>query len=205
MISYAITVCNEEIEFKQLIQHLIKYISPEDEIVVLCDQNNTLESIEQFALAQNIKFYKDVFKGDFADWKNKLNSYCSGSHIFQIDADEIPNEFLLSNLKSIIESNHQMELIWVPRENYVFGITEEHLNKWNWNLDNKNRINFPDYQGRIYKNQINIYWAGKVHETIKCSGQVGVLPAVSEMSILHKKTIQKQEKQNSLYENYSIP
>jgi hypothetical protein len=200
MISYAITVCNEEIEFKQLINHLKAHIDTEDEIVVLCDKNNTLDSIEQFALETNLKFYKDSFGGDFADWKNKLNSYCSGSYIFQIDADEIPNKFLLINLKSIIKSNDAMELIWVPRENYVFGITEQHLNKWHWNLDEHNRINFPDYQGRIYKNQINIYWAGKVHETIKCSGQVGFLPATSEMSILHKKTIQKQEKQNNLYE-----
>jgi hypothetical protein len=200
MISYAITVCNEVDEFKNLISHLKKHISIDDEIVVLCDQNNTIDEIENYSLSQNIKFYKDSFSGNFADWKNKLNSYCSGSHIFQIDADEIPNEFLLSNLVEILSSNPQTELIWISRENYVEGITAEHLYKWNWKLDEKNRINFPDYQGRIYQNKPSISWYGKVHETIKCSGETGVIPAVTQLSILHKKNIQKQEKQNNLYE-----
>lgn len=203
MISYAITVCNEVDEFKSLIDHLKKHIGTDDEIVVLCDQNNTTDEIENYALSQSIKFYKDSFSGNFADWKNKLNSYCSGSHIFQIDADEIPNEFLLSNLSEILSANPEMELMWIPRENYVFGITEAHLDKWNWNLDDQNRINFPDYQGRIYQNKPSVYWDGKVHETIKCSGQTGVIPAVTQLSILHKKTIQKQEKQNNLYEELS--
>ncbi len=35
-------------------------------------------------------WHKGKFDRHFADWKNKLTSFCNGDYIFQIDADEIP-------------------------------------------------------------------------------------------------------------------
>ena len=53
----------------------------------------------------DIKSYPFNFQQNFLENKNYLGSRCTGDYIFQIDADEIPEEFLIQNLKQIIESN----------------------------------------------------------------------------------------------------
>jgi len=57
-------------------------------------------------------------------------------------------------------------------------------------------INRPDYQGRLYKN--NLKWVGKVHENV-IAQNIGILPDEEPYSILHKKNIKKQIQQNNLY------
>ena len=102
-ISYAITVADEVVEFTRLIEFLKEHVkSEEDEIVILVDQGkaseaiykvlNTLTSESGFPINTTIRVEK--FGGDFADWKNKLNSICIGDWIFQLDADEVPGEQL---------------------------------------------------------------------------------------------------------------
>lgn len=59
-------------------------------------------------------------------------------------------------------------------------------------------INFPDIQGRLYKNNSSIKWKGKVHERIEGALRYSILP--DDMHLLHFKTIQKQEQQNNLYQ-----
>jgi hypothetical protein len=73
----------------------------------------------------------------------------------------------------------------------------EHINKWKWNLDKQGRINFPDYQGRIYKS--NLQWSGNVHERIVGVKNYSLFPLEEEFCIIHNKTIKKQEEQNELY------
>ncbi len=58
-------------------------------------------------------------------------------------------------------------------------------------------INFPDLQGRIYKNDPSLRWEGKVHEKIEGAKSYGVLP--SQYCLIHVKSIDKQESQNSFY------
>jgi len=103
-----------------------------------------------------------VFVNDFAIWKNKLNGYCSGDYIFQLDADELITKELILNLPEVIESNPEVDLFVFPRINTVKGITDEHIKMWGWRMDDNGRINFPDWQGRLYKKGLN--WYGKVHE-----------------------------------------
>lgn len=64
-------------------------------------------------------------------------------------------------------------------------------------------VNFPDYQGRIYKNNEYIKWHGKVHEIIKGHGTYVYLPKNNiNYCLYHPKTIQKQQKQNKFYEQF---
>jgi len=156
-ISYAITVCNEFVEIQRLVSFLLEYKRPQDEIVVLYDIANGDEGIEQYLRAKSINsefaWVPGEFKGHFANWKNKLTSYCSGDYIFQIDADEIPNEVLLSNLPGMLEMNPDNDVFLVPRVNTVTGLTKEHITNWRWNVDEQGRVNWPDYQWRIWKNK----------------------------------------------------
>ena len=196
-ISYAITVYNELEEIQRLIPYLIKHKSEEDEIVVLWDSKGSKEVLE-YLTSNKILTVADVFKNDFAEWKNKLNELCKGDFIFQLDADECPHQFLMENVKAIVEAN-DAEVYWIPRVNTVEGITEEHLTKWNWKVNEKGWIQWPDVQMRLYKNSSDIEWKGKVHEKIEGYKEYGTLPSEEEFAIYHPKTIEKQEKQNNYY------
>ena len=139
------------------------------------------------------------FNGHFADWKNKLNSFCTGDYIFQIDADEIPNEFLVKNLKTILNSN-SVDMLVVPRKNIVKGLTQEHINAWGWNVNEKGWVNWPDQQKRIYRNDPKIQWSGhQVHGMVEGYDNFAVLPLEEGFSITHNKTIERQVKQNERY------
>lgn len=199
-ISYAITVCTELEEIKQLLPFLLKNKREEDEVVVLFDSTNGSEEVKKYLLqTSEVKAVFDWFKGDFSEWKNKLNSLCTGDYIFNIDADETITETFMSTLPTILENNPEVEFYWVPRENYVTGLTPKHIQEWGWRVDVQNRVNYPDYQGRIYKNSPEIKWKNKVHEVLIGYKHYTSLPEVSTLSINHTKTIEKQEKQNNYY------
>lgn len=199
-ISYAITVCTELEEIKRLLPFLLKNKREKDEVVVLFDLTNGSEEVKKYLLqTSEVRAVFDWFKGDFSEWKNKLNSLCTGDYIFNIDADEIITETFMETLPIIIENNPEVEFYWVPRENYVTGLTPKHIQEWGWRVDVQNRVNYPDYQGRIYKNSPEIKWKNKVHEVLVGYKQYASLPEVSRLSINHTKTIEKQEKQNNYY------
>ena len=123
-------------------------------------------------------------------------------YIFQIDADEVPNELLIQHLPELLELNPDNDVYLVPRINTVTGLTEEHIKKWGWNVNVMGWVNWPDYQWRIYKNSPEIKWINKVHERLEGFKTYSMLPADTEaLSLYHPKTIEKQEKQNELYEN----
>ena len=202
-ISYAITVADEEKEIISLISHLTEYIRDEDEIVVLLDKSKANANILNYlhALRDNetIILHEKVFNNDFAYWKNLLIDLCSGDFIFQIDADEIPNEFLINLLPNLLENNSQVDLYLVPRINIVVGLEDEDIKKWRWDVNENGWVNFPDFQTRIFKNIPSIRWEGKVHERIKGNTNHSLLPLLEDYSLLHIKTIEKQRKQNQLY------
>ena len=204
-ISYAIPVCNEWKEIKYLMDYLFKHKREQDEIVVQCDKGNTtpevygvLKHYSEFNMPY--KLIEFPLNKDFASFKNNLKDNCSGDYIFQIDADEYPEEYLMSTIEWLIKNNPGTDVFWVPRINTVKGLTQEHVNKWRWNVDPNGRVNFPDYQCRIMKNVKRIKWKNKVHEVLTGHKTESRLPANDEFCIHHPKTIERQEKQNTLYE-----
>lgn len=205
-ISYGITVKDELVELDRLLNILYQYKGPEDEIVIIFDGKNGSTPVEEYLRSRTVSkspfvWHSFEFDGHFADLKNYLTSQCSGDYIFQIDADEIPHKHLLSNLSEVLESNPQIDVFLVPRVNTVNGITQEHINKWQWRLDNKGWINFPDFQWRIYKNTLEIKWVNKVHEVLSGFKTFTPLPAEEEWSIYHPKDIERQTRQNAFYQS----
>ena len=202
-ISYSILTHNEDKSLQKLLEFLVKHKDEEDEIVILddySDNEKTKEILDTMCSMHDINFEQRALMKDYAGQKNYLTRMCKGSYIFNIDADEKPNENLIQNIKSIIESNPTIDLYWVPRVNTVDGITQEHINKWGWNVNEKGWVNFPDYQGRIWRNRPNIMWKNKVHEVLSGYKEHTYLPAEEEYCFYHPKTIDRQEKQNKFYE-----
>ena len=202
-LSYAITVCNEFVEIQKLLPFLIEHKREEDEIVVLFDKQAGTAEVWSYLQKLPIKVEAKSFKKHFADWKNYLTSMCEGDYIFQIDADEIPNITLLENLPLILEQNPDNEVYLVPRVNTVEGLTQEHIQKWRWNVNEKGWVNWPDYQWRIWKNKPEIQWKNKVHEVLEGFKTYAPLHDTELLALYHPKDIKRQEKQNKYYESLS--
>jgi hypothetical protein len=204
-ISYAITVCNEFIEIQKLLPLLLENKRAQDEIVILYDSKNgdseVLEYLLKFNKLPNVQTWRGLdFDGNFSKWKNLLTSYCEGDYIFQIDADEIPTVELIELLPDLLSTNKEVDVLLVPRINTVEGLTQQHIEKWRWRVDENGRINFPDYQWRIWKNKPEIKWINKVHERLNGFKNYTTLPAVPLYCLDHPKKIKRQEEQNKYYE-----
>lgn len=201
-ISYAITVCNELEEVKRLVTFLLSNKRKEDEIVILFDEKNGTDEVFDYIESQvhDCEVFCEKFEGHFADWKNLLTSHCEGKYIFQIDADELPTSQLILALPSILELNEEVDVFLVPRINTVEGLTHDHIRQWRWNVNEKEWVNFPDYQWRIYRNDTTIKWKNRVHEVLEGFKTSTLLPAEEMYCLYHPKTIDRQEKQNNYYD-----
>tara|TARA_Y100000593_G_scaffold57224_1_gene106522 strand:+ start:4338 stop:4958 length:621 start_codon:yes stop_codon:yes gene_type:complete len=202
-ISYSILTHNETDSLQELIDFLVINKDEQDEIVILDDYSDNKET--QKILDANVSIYEIKFEQrhlmkDYASQKNHLKKMCTGDYIFNLDADELPNKELVKNIKEILSLNPEIELFWIPRVNTVEGITQEHINKWGWNVNEKGWVNFPDYQGRIWKNRPNIKWIKPVHEILDGYKSHTFLPAEEQFCFYHPKTIDRQEKQNEFYD-----
>jgi glycosyltransferase involved in cell wall biosynthesis len=202
-ISYAITVHNELEELMKLLDFLNNKIREEDEIVIQYDEDGVTDEVLEFLkIKQKIHGYTVVgfpLNKDFASYKNNLKANCKGDYIFQIDADEIPNEVMIAYLPEVLESN-PVDIIFVPRVNTVNGLTQEHIQKWRWNVNEKGWVNWPDYQTRIYKNTEDVTWMNKVHEKITGYDTFSNFPAEEHWALYHPKQIDRQEQQNQFYD-----
>lgn len=203
-ISYAITVCNEIKELTELLNFLQVYIRPEDEIVIQYDETSVTSDVLEYIqlmdkMHSNHKVVGFPLNDDFSTFKNNLKDNCSKDYIFQIDADEIPHDALIEYLPEVLESN-PVDVVFVPRINTVTGLTEGHIKKWGWNVNEKGWVNYPDYQLRIYKRTDDVKWMNKVHETITGYSTFSNFPMEEHWSLYHPKEIERQERQNNYYE-----
>ena len=203
-ISYGITVSIEAVELSKLLQCLLPYICQEDEVIVLADKDKVtpavLQVLEQYK--SNIKAIFFPLNHNFANFKNHLIETATKDYLFQIDADELPNVYLLQSIKPLLNRYKDFDCIRIPRVNIIEGITFEHLRQWDWDIDMYGRINYPDLQMRIFKLHQGIVWAQKVHEILVNYKHLVNLPYRENESycLYHRKTIGKQEEQNKYYE-----
>lgn len=224
-ISYAVTVCNEHEELKRLLDILDSNIKDIDEIIIQYDMGNitdeVLKVISEFK--SNTKHYHSVISNcalnnNFAKFKNNLQDYCTKNYIFQLDADEYLTDDFFRIVNTVLEiQDGATDLYYFPRINIVNGITREYMIEREWNdsiikseNESFNVINFPDLQGRLYKNSENIKWKGKVHERIDGHKSFAYLynpewiddesVNLMNVSIIHVKEFDRQKRQNELYD-----
>ena len=203
-ISYAITVHNEIDELTKLLNFLQLHIRKEDEIVIQYDESSVTSDVMEYITLMDSMHKNHIVVGfplnkDFATFKNNLKSHCTKDYIFQVDADEIPHEYLVEYLGEVLETN-PVDIVFVPRVNTVEGLEQSHIDKWKWNVNDKGWVNFPDYQTRIYRNTEDVTWMNKVHERITGYDTFSNFPAEEQWSLYHHKQIDRQEKQNEFYE-----
>ena len=201
-ISYSMLTHNETDSLLELIEFIVKHKDEEDEIVILddySDNERTKEILDTMCSIHEIKFEQRHLLKDYAGQKNYLKNMCTGDYIFNLDADELPNKWLINNIKTILEANKSVDLYWIQRVNTVDGLTEQHIQQWGWNVNERGWVNFPDYQGRIWRNRPNILWKNPVHEILTGYKEHTYLPREEEFCFYHPKDIKRQEKQNEFY------
>ena len=200
-ISYSLLVHNETDTLEKLLEFLVKYKQPQDEIVILddySDDEKTKIILDYYSSAEGVVLKQRNLLGDFATQKNYLKNMCSGDYSFNLDADEIVTHWFMKDIHEILNGN-EVDLIFVPRINTVEGITEQHIRGWGWQVNEKGWINYPDWQGRIFRNRPNIRWEKPVHEQLIGFQTYAHLPMEQKYSIIHPKTIDRQVKQNQKY------
>ena len=205
-VCYKILTHNETDSLEKLLDFLFENIKEKDHIIVVDDYSDapTRKILSKYVESNQYDYFQNKLEDDFSKQHNYANSLVREEfdYIFCIDADEIPNKWLIENIHEILESN-DVDLIWLPRVNTVEGITEEHIQRWGWRVNEQGWVNFPDYQGRIYRNDKSIYWVNPVHEVVEGAKKVSHFPPQEEFCLYHPKDIERQEKQNELYENIS--
>ena len=202
-ISYCMLTHNETSSLMELIDFIVEHKDDEDEIVILddySDNEDTKKILDATVSIYDIKFEQRHLNNDYASQKNYLKNMCTGDYIFNFDADELSSNWLVENIKEILKLNPEIDLYWVQRINTVKGLTQEHIEKWGWAVNDKKWINFPDYQGRIWKNRSNIRWIRPVHERLTGYKEHTYLPEEEQFCFYHYKNINKQEEQNKKYD-----
>lgn len=203
LVAFYITTHNEGKYVRDLLEQLVPHCKETGDQIVLVDDystdETTLDAIT-WGLTQGVlTLANHTFKGDFAAHKNFGHQFCKGKYIFQIDADEKLSPTLLESLHEILNGN-DVDMFAVPRINIVNGLTTEDIQRWRWRVNEKGHVQWPDYQTRLYRNSPNIRWVGKVHEQITGFKSFSPLPAEEEYAIIHIKDIDRQRKQNALYD-----
>ena len=199
-ISYAILTHNEGEYIAELLTLLTTYKRDIDEIVIVDDYSDDEKT--KFIL-NDFKYlivldYR-TFDGDHTQ-KNYLNSKCTGDYILQLDADELVRPEFLEMLPELLEENQETDLFIMPRINTVEGLTQEYIQKWKWNVNEKGWVNFPDWQMRLYRNCDWVKWDGLLHSKIEGHKTYVFLPTEELFCIIHPKQLDRQVAQNNLYD-----
>ena len=197
-ITYAITVCNESRDLYSLISFLKGVIDEEDDINVLIDTAHSTESVKSV-----IEHFKDdivtcerSFDGNFAEHRNFHISKCTGDYIFVLDPDEMPQELMITRVKEIITSS-EADFLMIPRINIVLGATR----KWYKDHDFGDKVNelgwvnWPDYNGRIFKNNGIIKYGNALHEKIQGFTNMKAVVDNHSLALYH---IKSEDKDNNM-------
>lgn len=191
-LTYTIQVCNESRELYSLLNFLIKVIDEEDNIHVVVDSLHKTDKVSK--VVEHFKDKISVFERPFDTfYKNSSyhNSIATGDYIFGIDADEMPQEMLIKNVKRIINES-KADIIFIPRINIHPGITQSFIDYYKLNMNEVGWINWPDMQGRIYKNAPHIKWTDEVHTKLYGSDKIVGLQAEPKLALWHIKSMEKQ-------------
>jgi hypothetical protein len=138
-ITWTITVCDELDEIVRLIDWLRPKIGIDDDILIQYDEDSVTDSVKGYldvikSLHNNITVVGFPLNNDFATFKNNLKNHANGIFIVNLDADEMPNEYLVNTIHSILNENPEVDMFFVPRINTVDGLTDEDIKRWGWKI-----------------------------------------------------------------------
>jgi hypothetical protein len=192
-VTYTIQVCNESRELYSLLNFLLKVKDSEDNIQVVVDSLHKTDKVQRvlYHFKESISVYERPFD-NFHENSEFHTSKATGDYIFGIDADEMPQEALIKGLKKAIKET-DADVIWIPRINIHPGMTSEFIKNMGFNVNENGWLNWPDFQGRIWKNTPEIYWTDELHTKLTGYKKPIGVGAVPQLALWHIKSMEKQE------------
>jgi glycosyltransferase involved in cell wall biosynthesis len=121
-----------------------------DEIIVV-DTGSTDRSIE-IAEAFGAYVIQAKWKDDFALIRNIAQAPAKSDWVIWLDGDEVLNDSGAKKIKSQLLQDTSADFFLLPRVNYWHSL--------------KKVFAYPDSQYKLYRNNINAKWKGKLHEKI---------------------------------------
>lgn len=148
IISICMIVKDEEKNLDRCLSSLKPLLSLPSEIIIV-DTGSTDKTLEIAKMyTQNIYFHK--WQGNFSDARNYSLSLCEGEYIFILDADEEIEEEEIEKILTVFKS-----------ESY------KDINTYTLKVKNYTDTGLKEYsiitQPRIFKNNPEFYYSGKVH------------------------------------------
>lgn len=209
-LTYSIQVCNESRELFSLLNFMIKMRSGNDDIDVVVDSKNKTEKVQK--VLEHFKKHIRIFERPFDNFKSNSQFHADkarGDFTFLIDADEMPQETLIKNIKKVIQQTGA-EIIFIPRINIHPGLTSDFIRWSEFNVNEMGWINWPDYQGRIWKKCDYIKWSDEVHTKLIGTDKVVKLQPNPQVSMWHIKSMEKQysrweKDENGKFEIFNSP
>lgn len=149
---------------------------------------------------EHVSVHERAFDGNFSEQRNYHLSKCTGDFIFVLDPDEIPQESVIPKARKMCEHG-LTDLIFIPRINICPGYTEEWVRSHGFQVNEAGWINWPDYQGRVFKNDPTIRWGNNLHEKIEGAVKPTGLEAHPVNALWHVKTVEVQDRSKVLYDS----
>ena len=167
-ITYAITINDELNSVKRLMHTLFECKEKDSEIIAVhCYSqkedmaNPTHIEIKDYLLNNTDTYCDYKFDNNVADLKNYIISLSTKDYIFLLDADEYLTTQTLALWNNVIKNEPQYDVFWTPRVNIVEDLTKNDIEKLGLKVNEKNWINWPDNQPRIFKNNGKVKWTMK--------------------------------------------
>jgi hypothetical protein len=192
-LTYSVQVCNESRELFSLLHFLTKVIDDEDVIHVVVDTVRKTEKVQ--AVLEHFKDTIVVFERPFDTFYKNGTFHIEnavGDYVFGLDADEMPQELLIKNIKKIIEESGA-DIIGIPRINIHPGSTETFLRQSNFHVNDVGWINWPDFQMRVFRACDYIRLTDEVHTKLTGSDKIVTLQPNPKVALWHIKSVDKQE------------
>ncbi|MDD3039569.1 FkbM family methyltransferase [Bacteroides sp.] len=171
-ITLGIISYNEGALMERLLNQLAEFV---DEIIVVdsFSTDNTHEIISRF---KHAKLFNSTIRDNFALIRNEVIAHSSSDYILMMDCDE-----LLENPEVFFKQTFTEDAYMFPRKNYVDGEFMKNA--------------YPDYQGRLFKNNGKIKYERAVHEVLY--GYTNIIPLAQHL--FHHKSREKFISNDSKY------
>lgn len=161
-ISLCMITKNEEDYLAQCLNS-VKNLVQEIIIVDTGSEDKTIAIAESFGA----NIYRHTWENDFSRHRNQSTSYATGKWILIMDADEVISAKDLSSLLSLLDNNSADGFIFTLR-NY-----ENNLELANITINPQDYEEGKNYPGfiagdliRLFRNDPEIFFTGKVHESV---------------------------------------
>lgn len=144
---FVLVTCKNELKNIETCLKSLKWI----ENIVVVDTGSTDGTVE-IAKKYRDNVYSYPFKGSYADVRNFGLSKVKSEWVLVLDADEILSPDVEEKISELI-SSEKYDGYWFPRRNYINE--KKYL---------KHGYFYPDFQLRLFRNNPDVRYTGKVHE-----------------------------------------